>query len=120
MRVHLHVDRILLLAQDLHLRYAARHRDALRHTRFGVLVEGPQRHLLRGHRQINDGLVGWIDFREGRRRRHALREQPRSLGNGRLHIHRSAVHAASQVELKRDLGGPERVHRRHLRQTGDG
>ena len=42
MRIELHVHRVLLRAQHLHLRDAADHGDALRDARFGVFVERPR------------------------------------------------------------------------------
>ncbi len=76
-RVHLHVHRVFLLAEHLHLRDAARHRDALRDARLGVFIQGPQRNQLGRQNQINNGLIGGIHLGERRRRRHALRQQSR-------------------------------------------
>ena len=66
----------------------------------------------RGQREIEDRLVGRIDLGEGRRRRHALRQQARRLRDGGLHVHGGAVEVAAEVELERDLRGAERVRPR--------
>jgi hypothetical protein len=116
-RVHLDVHCVLLLAQHLHLRHAAGHRNALRDPRLGVVVEGVQRHQLRRQGQIDDRLVGRIDLGERRGRGHALGKLPRGLGDGGLHIGGRAVHAPGQRELERNLRGAERVHRGHLLET---
>ncbi len=69
--------------------------------------------------EIEDGLIGRIHLRERRRRRHALRQQARGLRDRGLHVHRGAIERPVEVELERDLRGPERVHRRHRLQAGD-
>ena len=119
-RIHLHVHGVLLRAEHLHLRDAADLRDPLRDARFGVLVQRPRRERRRGDDEIEDRLIGGVDLGEGRRRRHALRQQARGLGDGGLHVDGGAVEAAVQIELQRDLRRAERVDRGHRLEAGDG
>jgi hypothetical protein len=118
-RIELRMDGVFLAAEHLHLRDAADHRDALSDARFRVLVQRPGRHRRRRDDEVEHRLVGRVDLGEGRRRRHALGEQTRGLRDRRLHVHGGAVEAAIQVELERDLGGPERVDGRHRLEAGD-
>ena len=119
MRIELRVHGILLAAEHLHLRDAADHRDALSDARFRALVQRPRRHRRRRDDEVENRLVGRVHLREGRRRRHALRQQTRRLRDRRLHVHGRAVEAAVQVELERDLRRPERVDRGHRLEAGD-
>ena len=118
-RIELRVHRVLLAAEHLHLRHAAHRRDALRDARLRVLVERPRRHRGRRDDQIENRLVGRVHLGEGRRRRHALRQQARRLRDRALHVDRRAVEAAIQIELERDLRRAERVDRRHRLEAGD-
>ena len=118
-RIELRVHRVLLAAENLHLRDARDLRDPLRDARLGVLVERPRRQRRRRDDQIEDRLIGRVDLREHRRRRHALRQQARRLRDRALHVDRRAVEAAVERELERDLRRAERVDRRHLLEAGD-
>ena len=74
---------------------------------------------LRGEREVEDRLVGRVHLGEGRRRRHALRQQARGLRDGGLHVDGGAVEVAVEIELERDLRRAERVGRGHRLQAGD-
>ena len=65
--------------------------------------------VLRGERQIQNGLVGGVHLGEGGRSGHSLRQQAGGLGDGRLHVHGGSVQVAAQVELEHHLRGAERV-----------
>ena len=104
MRVHLDVDGVFLRAQHLYLRDAGDHGDALSDARFRVLVQGVQRHHLGGQRDVENRLIGGVHLGEGRRRRHALREQAGGLGDGCLHVDGGSVEASVEVEFQGDLG----------------
>ena len=119
-RIELRVHGVLLTAEHLHLRDAGDLRDPLRDARFGVLVERPGRQRRRRDDEIEDRLIGRVDLGEDRRRRHALREQPRRLRDRALHVDRGAVEAPVERELERDLRRAERVHRGHRLEPGDG
>ncbi len=118
-RIELRVHGVFLAAEHLHLRDAADHRDALGDARLGVLVERPRRNRGRGDDEIENRLIGRVHLREGRRRRHALRQQARRLRDRALHVDGGAVEAAVQVELERDLRRAERVDRGHRLEAGD-
>ena len=120
MRVHLHVDGVLLRAQHLHLRHAGDHRNALGDAGFGVLVEGPEGQRGRSEGDIENRLVGGIDLGEGGRRGHALGQQAGGLGDGGLHVHGGAIELAGEIEFEGDLGVAERVRTGHRIQAGDG
>ena len=90
-------------AQDLHLRHAGHHRDALRDRRLRVLVELRQRQRVGDQGEEQDRRVGRVHLAERRRRRHARRQQRHRGGDRRLHVHRGAVDIAAQIELQRDL-----------------
>ena len=70
-RIHLHMDGVLLRAQHLHLRDAGDHGDALGDAAFGEFVERPQGHLLGRQGDVENRLIGRIDLGEGGRRGHA-------------------------------------------------
>ena len=74
-RVDLDAHGVLLRAEDLHLRDAAHHRDALREQDLGVLVEGPERQRRRGEADVEDRLVGRVHLPVRRRRRHVGRQE---------------------------------------------
>ena len=118
-RIELRVHGVLLAAEHLHLRDAADLRDALRDARLRVLVERPRRQRRRRDDEVENRLIGRVDLRERRRRRHALRQQAARLRDRALHVHRRAVEAAVQLELERDLRRAERVDRRHRLEAGD-
>ena len=114
-RVHLHVDGVFLRAKHLHLGDAGDHGDALRDAGFGVFVEGVQGEGGRGKGEVENGLIGRIDLGEGGRRRHALRQSARCLGDGGLNIDGGAIELAVEVEFESDLGIAERVRARSCR-----
>ena len=63
-RVDLHAHRVLLRAEDLHLRHAADHRDPLGDERLGVLVDRRERQRRRVERQ-DRGSAGPRDSPSG-------------------------------------------------------
>ncbi len=68
------------------------------------------------HGDIEDGTVGRVYLAQRRRCGHLRRQLARGRGDGRLHILRSAIDAAVEIELDRDRGRAlcaRRTHRRH-------
>ena len=118
--IELGADRVLLGAEDLHLGHAAYHGNALGHRGLGVFVHGCERQRGRTEREIDDRLVRGIDLLVGRGRRHVRREQARGLGDHGLDVLGRGIDVPAEVELKVDLGGAERAHRRHVVEAGDG
>ena len=118
-RIELRVHGVLLAAEHLHLRDAAHLRNPLSDARFGVLVQRPRRQGRRRDNEVENRLIGRVDFGKGRRRGHSLRQQPGRLGDGALHVDRGPVEAPVQIELQRDLRRAERVHRGHRLEARD-
>ena len=120
LRVHLHPHRIGLRTEDLHLRHAAHHRDALRHQGLGVLVDAIQRQRVGGDGEVEDRHVRRVDLAVGRRYRHVRGELAASERDRRLHVLSGGVDVAVQRELQGDLGGPLGAGGGHLLHPGDG
>jgi len=118
-RVHLHVNRVFLRAQHLHLRHTTDGRDALRNAGFRVFIECPQRECFRSQREVQDGLVRRVHLGEGGRSRHVGRQQARALRDRRLHVHGCPIQLPAQVEFEGDLGRALGVGRAHRVEPGD-
>ena len=98
-RIDLHADRPLLLAEDDHLGDALHHRQPLGEDRLGVLVHLVQRQRVRPQGEDQDGEVGRVHLAERRRGRHVGRQRPRRLRDRRLHVERGRVDVAVEGEL---------------------
>ncbi len=120
LRIHLHVHRVFLRAEHLHLRHARNHGNPLRHHRVRVFVQRVQRHCFGSDGQINHGLVGGVHLAERRRARHAGRQQRSGLGDHGLHVLRAGVDVAAEVELDGDGRRAESAGGRHGVHPGDG
>ena len=77
-RVELDAHRVLLRAEDRHLRDARHGRDTLRHEVHRVAVDLGERQGGRGEGEIEDGLVRRVHLPEGRRVRHRRGERPQA------------------------------------------
>ena len=92
----------------------------MRQCRIGVLIYFRQRERRRTHHQINNRLIGGIDFLQRGLIGHAGRQLTRGLRNCSLYILRRRIDVPTQIELQRDLritecaGGTDGI------QTGDG
>ena len=89
-RIDVDAHRVLGRAEQLHLRDAADHRDALA-DRLGVLVDRRERQRRRSQRQEDHRLIAGIDLLVRRRRRHLRRQLPRRPRDHRLHVLRGGV-----------------------------
>ncbi len=119
LRIELNPHRVLLRSVNLHLRDAANHRDALGEVSLRVLIDLRNRHRVRAEPQVEDRLIGRINFAIRRRTRHPLRQFGLRLRDRRLHVLRAGVDIAREIELQRDVGPALDVRRGHRVEAGD-
>src|SRR5262249_11226230 len=77
---------------------------SLSHEGLGIFVAGPQRQRGRTQGQIEDRLVGGIDFSVRRGSWHIRRQLRRCPSNRRLDVLGSGIDVTAQVESQGDLG----------------
>ena len=101
-RIDLDTYRKFLRAVDQNLGDAGELRNLLRQRDLAVFVHDRERLGLGVETDIENGKVAWIDLPEARRNRHLNRQPSRRHRQCSLHIQRSAVDIAVEIELDRD------------------
>src|ERR1700730_10982318 len=118
-RIDLHMDSKLLRSEHTHLRYSVDGRDALRYQGIDVFLKCPHWQSRGGQAQERDGRIGRIALAERGGAGHARRKPRRGRIDGGDHIHRRAIDASAQIELKGNLGAAERADGSHGIHTRD-
>ena len=106
-------------ALDRHVADAGHRRQALGDERVGEVAQVAHRDDVGGQRQRDDGRVGRVHLRVGRRIGQVARQRRAGGVDRRLHVLRGGVDVAPEVELQRDLAEPVGARRGHGRQRRD-
>ena len=118
-RIDVDADRVFLRSEHVHLRNAVHHGDALRDVGIGVLIHRRERKRWRPHDEQHDRIVAGIHLHVRRRRRHLRWKLTCRPRNHRLHVLRSGIDVAAQIELQDDARGALQVGGVHRRETGN-